>query len=58
MNDVEKKDFLKSIFKIHENKIPIKKGCPNPTGCYCTGICQEVIGYVDINHVNIHKGES
>lgn len=36
------KDFLKDS----KEQIPIKKGCKNPQ-CYCTGECQEVIGYRD-----------
>ena len=27
-------------------KIAIKRGCPNsPNPCFCTGICNEIIGY-------------
>ncbi len=31
-----------------ENKYePIKKGCSNGNNpCYCTGVCQEVTGYI------------
>jgi hypothetical protein len=25
--------------------VPIRKGCSNANGCFCTGACQEVIGY-------------
>lgn len=27
-------------------KVPIKRGCPNKE-CYCTGKCNEIIGYRD-----------
>lgn len=40
--DLYKQQFLK--FK--ETKVPIYRGCPNEV-CYCTGICQEIIGYRD-----------
>lgn len=29
-----------------KDKIPVRRGCEN-TQCYCTGKCQEVVGYRD-----------
>jgi hypothetical protein len=28
-----------------EKDIPIRKGCPNINGCFCTGACQEIVGW-------------
>lgn len=28
-------------------KVPVRKGCRNKGGCFCTGACQEIIGYRD-----------
>jgi hypothetical protein len=29
-----------------KTKVPIKKGCPNKN-CFCTGACNEIIGFRD-----------
>lgn len=29
------------------SKIAIKRGCQNKDGCFCTGKCNEIIGYRD-----------
>jgi hypothetical protein len=28
------------------DKIPIHRGCKAPNGCFCTGKCKEIIGYL------------
>lgn len=50
------KDFIKRLqaaetrkvynFTVYESKVPIKRGCPNKQ-CFCTGKCNEIIGYRD-----------
>jgi hypothetical protein len=25
--------------------VPIRKGCSNANGCFCTGACQEIVGW-------------
>lgn len=30
-----------------ESRIPIKRGCPAAGPCFCSGICQDIIGYRD-----------
>ena len=40
------KEDLKDQLDKTKNKIPIKKGCVN-SHCFCTGACQEVVGYRD-----------
>lgn len=43
-----KDKLLQEAIEKQKNKVPIYKGCPNGEGpCYCTGVCQEVIGYRD-----------
>jgi hypothetical protein len=32
---------------VDDRKVPIKRGCPNKGGCFCTGACKEIIGYRD-----------
>ena len=51
----EKQEAKSKIFeaaKVKEKsvRIPITRGCPNTTNggaCFCTGKCQEVIGYYE-----------
>lgn len=41
-------DFIKDI--LLENKtgrISIKRGCSAIGGCFCTGICEDIIGYYE-----------
>lgn len=28
-------------------KVPIRRGCYATMGCFCTGACQEIVGYRD-----------
>lgn len=35
-----------NFFLSKERRVPIKRGCPNKE-CFCTGRCNEVIGYRD-----------
>lgn len=35
-----------NFFLSKERRVPIKRGCPNKQ-CFCTGRCNEVIGYRD-----------
>lgn len=35
---------IKNFISEKDNKIPIKRGCPNKQ-CFCTGKCNEIIGY-------------
>lgn len=32
---------------VSNTKVPIKKGCPNDGQCFCTGKCNEIIGWRD-----------
>lgn len=47
----EKRKFLKSVFErkapFAQKRIPILRGCNSKDGCFCTGRCNEVIGYRD-----------
>lgn len=48
IHEYNSSDFKNDIFNKQNNKIPILKGCPNKnTQCFCTGVCQEIIGYRD-----------
>jgi hypothetical protein len=38
-------DAKTTVSEAFENKVPIYKGCDNKFGCFCTGGCQEIIGY-------------
>lgn len=42
----QKYDHLNEVAKQFENKVPIRRGCPNGQ-CFCTGKCQEIIGWRD-----------
>jgi hypothetical protein len=48
LNEMFKKG-IRDFFKEKERKVPIKKGCHAAAhgGCFCTGACQEIIGYRD-----------
>jgi hypothetical protein len=48
LNEMFKK-AVKDHFKKMDRKVPIKKGCHAAAngGCFCTGACQEIIGYRD-----------
>lgn len=41
-----KEDALNDIADLHKKKVPIKRGCSNAQ-CFCTGACNEIIGYRD-----------
>jgi len=46
----EKEKFKSLAFKQSmevPKRIPIKRGCPSSGqgGCFCTGACQEIVGY-------------
>lgn len=49
LRDEYKRDLLQSgIVEEFSKKVPIKRGCPvRNGGCFCTGVCQEVIGWRD-----------
>lgn len=47
-NNKEIQDTIKKLEEQKNRKVPIYKGCPNSPGqCFCTGVCQEIIGYRD-----------
>lgn len=37
---------IKDFISKKDNKVPIKRGCQNKE-CFCTGKCNEIIGYRD-----------
>lgn len=44
--------FMEIIKDHYDNKVPIRRGCPNAglgasSGCFCSGACQEIIGWRD-----------
>lgn len=41
------KNMLSQKERLPVTRIPIKRGCPNKDGCFCTGACNEIIGYRD-----------
>ncbi len=43
----EKLDYFEAMKKFSEEKVAIRKGCPNIGGCHCPGTCQEIIGWRD-----------
>jgi hypothetical protein len=52
MNEEEKLNFkyIQKWKEVMNNKSPIYRGCPNTnpaSGCYCSGICKQIIGYRD-----------
>lgn len=40
----ENHQYIGKFYEEMKTKVPIKKGCPNQL-CFCTGDCQEVVGY-------------
>lgn len=42
----QKEDYFTELKKFHDEKVAIRKGCPNRV-CHCTGICQEIVGWRD-----------
>lgn len=44
-----KKEVMDRLLEQTKNRVPIRKGCPNAgvSGCFCTGRCQEIIGWRD-----------
>ena len=42
-------DFMTSAREVHAapTRIPIRRGCKAQGGCFCTGRCQDIIGYRD-----------
>lgn len=56
INDREqlKYDFTLGVKKLIETKAPIKRGCPNGQ-CFCTGKCQEIIGWRDKTPLEISQ---
>jgi hypothetical protein len=45
---------LLEISKHFDNKEPIRKGCNNDQ-CFCTGACQEIIGWKDKNPLPFNR---
>jgi hypothetical protein len=42
--------YVQKWKKQMNDKVPIYRGCPNTdssVGCFCTGICKQIIGYRD-----------
>ena len=39
-------DQMQKLLNKYSNQVPIKKGCPNKQ-CFCTGACNEIIGWRD-----------
>ena len=46
-----KTKILKEIVEENKSRIPIRRGCSAAAhgGCFCTGQCQEIIGWVEPN---------
>lgn len=50
LKDFNFRAMAEDIIKERETTIPITRKCPNAgSPCFCTGICQEVIGRVQIS---------
>lgn len=53
MEKIEKRDlkmeYISEFKKRLETQVPIRKGCKAAAegGCFCTGKCQEIIGWRD-----------
>lgn len=47
MKDKIKQSLYKQLKSKTDNRVPIKRGCSNKGLCFCTGKCNEVIGYRD-----------
>jgi hypothetical protein len=45
-------DVMKVIADQYATKEPIRKGCGIEGGCFCTGRCQEIIGWRDKEPTN------
>lgn len=48
--ELQYQNLLKQFQDQRNQQVPIYKGCPNSSnhgGCYCTGVCKEIIGYRD-----------
>lgn len=47
----ERNDFLTQLFREKPGttpaRIPIRRGCRNQGGCFCSGSCKEIVGYRD-----------
>lgn len=44
-NNKDIQDELNKLREQRKKQVPIYKGCPNSPGqCFCTGVCQEIIG--------------
>ena len=48
-------NFYKKIIKETEGKLPVYRGCPNDGPCFCTGVCKEVVDYIEPKQVTFKR---
>lgn len=41
------REVMRDILEEKSNKVPIRRGCNANGGCFCSGKCQEIIGWRD-----------